>query len=85
MGIQNKTAKGLLMSHFSQFISLKKHKVSSWAKLHTRLTFVCLFVRFFYQHGDFLTILPTGLFHYIIWDFSKHFHILLGVSFLNIL
>ena len=53
VGIQNKTAKGLLMSHFSQYISLK-NKVSLWAKLHTRLTSVCLFVRFFYQHGDFL-------------------------------
>ena len=51
-GIQNKTAKGLLLSDFSQFISLK-NKVSLHAKLHTRLTSLCLFIRFFYQHGDF--------------------------------
>ena len=84
MGIQNKTVKGLLMSHFSQFISLKNIKFP-WGKTSHKTDICMPFCQILLPAGDFLTILPTGLFHYIIWDFSKHFHILLGVSFLNIL
>ena len=79
-----KLQKGLLLSDSSQFISLKKQSILTGKSLHK--ADICMpFCQILYQHGDFLIILPIELFHYIIWDFSRHFHNLLGVSFLNIL
>ena len=63
-GIQNKTAKGLLLSDFSQFISLKKQSFFAGKTLHK--TDICMSLyQILYQHGDFLIILPIGHFHYI--------------------
>ena len=72
-----KLLKDLLLSDFSQFISLKKQSFLTGKPLHK--TDICMpFCEILYQHGDFLIILPIGLFHYIIWEFSRHFHNLLG-------
>ena len=69
LSIQNKTARRYIIV---RFLSVHQHWIQSLltglqAKLHTRLTSVCLFVRFFLSAWWFLTILPIGLFHYIIW------------------
>ena len=51
-GIQNKTAKGLLLSDFSQFISLKEQSFLTGKTLHK--TDICMpFCQILYQHGDF--------------------------------
>ena len=65
-GIQNKTAKGSIIFRFlSVHLALKK--VSLRIKRHTRLTPVCLFFRFFYQHGDFFNHFTSSAFplHYV--------------------
>ena len=72
-----KLQKGLLLSDSSQFISFKKQSILTGRSLHK--ADICMpFCQILYQRGDFLIILPIGLFHYIIWDFLRHFHNLLG-------
>ena len=79
-----KLLQGLLLSDSSQFISLKKTKYPYRQKF-TQGWHLCAFLSDSLSAWWFLIILPIELFHYIIRDFSRHFHNLLGVSFLNIL
>ena len=75
-----KLQKGLSLSDSSQFISFKKNQSSLTGKSLHKADICTPFCQILYQHGDFLIILPIELFHYIIWDFSRHFHNLLGHS-----
>ena len=56
-------------------------KVSWWENLTQDWYLQAFLLWSFTSNGDYLNILPMGLFHYNMWDFSKGFHIFVrGVS-----
>ena len=58
------------MSDLPQFLSLT-HLSLLVGKSHQQTMSTSPFVVFFHQHVHFLNILLMGLFHHVIWDFSR--------------